>query len=170
MKKWGAHSEEMRSILKKCAGRSRDDWIGKEMCQQSECVSATDFFVFKSMFPSESLDLQSWPWLVVCQGAWEHTFRNMFRSICQDVVFILVTNDPNNTTGLPPSNQCPDFACGHPRMGLCHSIACQSLAFSRVHSVLHPLGVSWRWHGALLHVYSGVLVGAFQTCGITFHS
>ena len=84
---WGAHAEEMRSILKKCAGRSRDDWIGKKMCQQSACVSATDFFVFKSMFPSESLDLQSWPWLVVCQGAWEHTFRNMFRSICQVVFF-----------------------------------------------------------------------------------
>ena len=44
-------------------------------------------FCFKSMFPSESLDLQSGSWLVVCQGAWEHTFRNMFRSICQDVVF-----------------------------------------------------------------------------------
>ena len=41
----------------------------------------------KSMFPSESLDLQSWSWLVVCQGAWEQTFRNMFRSICQDVFF-----------------------------------------------------------------------------------
>jgi hypothetical protein len=43
LKKWGAHSEEMRSILEKCAGRSRDDWIGKKMCQQSACVSATDF-------------------------------------------------------------------------------------------------------------------------------
>ena len=54
------------------------------------------------MFPSESLDLQSWSWLVVCQGAWEQTFRNMFPSICQDVVFILVTNAPKQYTGLPP--------------------------------------------------------------------
>ena len=56
----------------------------------------------KFMFPRESLDLQSWSWLVVCQGAWEHTFRNMFRSICQDVVFILVNNVPKQYTGLPP--------------------------------------------------------------------
>ena len=60
------------------------------------------YFLFKSMFPSESSDLQNWSWLVVCQGAWEHTFRNMFRSICQDVVFILVNNVPKQYTGLPP--------------------------------------------------------------------
>ena len=56
----------------------------------------------KSMFPSESLDLQSWSWLIVCQGAWEHTFRNMFPSICQDVAFTLVTNKPKQCPGLPP--------------------------------------------------------------------
>ena len=57
---------------------------------------------FKSMFPRESLDLQSWSWLIVCQGAWEHTFRNMFWSICQDVVFILVNNELKQHTSLPP--------------------------------------------------------------------
>ena len=62
------------------------------------------------MFPSESLDLQSWSWLVVCQGAWEHTFRNIFQSICQDVVFILVTNKAKQYTCLHPGNQHPVLA------------------------------------------------------------
>ena len=44
----------------------------------------------KSTFPRESLDLQSWSWLVVCQGVWEHTFRNMLRSICQAFFYWLL--------------------------------------------------------------------------------
>ena len=65
-------------------------------------ISMLLYFCSKSMFPSESLNLQSWSWLVVCQGAWERTFRNMFRSICQDVVFIWVNNEPKQYTGFPP--------------------------------------------------------------------
>jgi len=57
------------------------------------------------MFPSESLDLPSWSWLLVCQGAWEHTFRNTFQSIwsrCGFYVFILVTNAPKQYYRLTP--------------------------------------------------------------------
>ena len=52
---------------------------------QNKVPMQHDKKTFKSMFPRESLDLQSWSWLIVCQGAWEHTFRNMFWSICQYV-------------------------------------------------------------------------------------
>ena len=69
---------------------------------QNKVPMQHDKKTFKSMFPRESLDLQSWSWLIVCQGAWEHTFRNMFWSICQYVFFILVNNELKQLTSLPP--------------------------------------------------------------------
>jgi hypothetical protein len=50
--------------------------------------------LYKSMFPSESFDHQSWSWKVVCQGAWEHTFKNIFWLVCQKAFVKKVKDEP----------------------------------------------------------------------------
>ena len=74
----GAADNPQKQIIRMCSNKfaTRLDY---ECCYWI-CYCPQEYKTpCKFMFPSESLDLQSWSWLVVCQGAWEQTFRNIFQ-------------------------------------------------------------------------------------------
>ena len=106
------HSFKGRTSLVSSHGRNR--YKRKFQCDMARSLPNLKYKTpCKSIIPRVSLDLQGVSWLVVCQRVWEHTFRNMFGSICQAVGFYFGKNEFKKCTGLPPpvTNTCIHCVC-----------------------------------------------------------